>query len=1189
MHEKSNSGDRTDIIYTSVDINGHKLRGVIDCGATITMIRKDLVEQIGLRINKYTGNRISGITEDVLIPIGKTHLPLIITDYNGSKAWIHVDAVVCDILPLQLILGNNVSFKVKGVIDLVLKAYTFGRTQTPGTDIIVIPCKSCAKSKGNAIHVMKDIILPPRATKTIKVKASNSRGNNEIVCLVSSERSQYEKNRIWIPNTVIETKGRGEMTLAITNFNNETKSISSGTMLGTYEVIDEKYEVYPMQMTIKDDGMENCSDRRSANNKSQVGEKEVVLVTVEGISATKQKSSSDTECPCDLIEEIKDVSSDGTLLTEECKQVKINEGFVNVGITLTETQTERLVELIKRYIKRFAFRPDQIGRTTLLEHEINTGNAKPVRRGPYKCSIAEREIIQNQVKEYIEMGIMSPTRSPWGTGVVLVKKPDGTTRFCCDWRGLNEVTEFDTYPMVNIEQALTSLRGSKWFSLFDLNKGYHQVLIKESDRPKTAVITMDGVYQWNAMGMGLIGASATFQRLLDLVLSGLRFNTVICYVDDGIIYSSGSFEDHLNKIEEVLKRFEDANLTFKHEKCRFGMTRTRYLGHVIDAFGIAPDNEKIIQIKDRPTPRNVTEVRSFIGMAGYYRSFIKNFAIIAKPLTNLTKKNAKFIWNGEHEEAFKTLKNALCRKPVLSHFNPRLPTELRVDACDAGVGAILVQKHGNGWKVVSYAARCLSDVEKRYPIGEREMLAIVFGLTKFRCYLYGIEFVVVTDHANHKNIMKKLNPSDRVARWLLHCMDFKFTIEYRSGNRNKDADDLSRNPIGKAEHFDPTEILALFATAEPEVKDLEGNTRSLLESYPPLNLKIEQNADVLCGELINKLENIHVMSNKLIKKLSKFALIKGVLYRVVNSKVGLRYNIFVPKSLLRDVMYSLHEDPLSGHASFRKTLDRARMRFYWPKMAQYIRKYCKGCMDCQTKGVNNKLPAGLLQPIPVRGPFARVGIDAVGPFKLSNSGNKYILTATCYFTKYAEVRAVPDISAETTAKFIVEEIICRHGAVEELLSDLGRNFLADVVQQILVMVGTRHVRTTSYKPSTNGLDERFNGTLCRSISKYVDSTQKNWDEFIGMLRFAYNTTIQNSTKLSPFMILYGRDVRLPIDIITGEPVNRPEGPKSFAKDLMEVMPTIWKIVKENIRVDIEMSTMKKGHWFGFINQLEKEV
>jgi hypothetical protein len=233
------------------------------------------------------------------------------------------------------------------------------------------------------------------------------------------------------------------------------------------------------------------------------------------------------------------------------------------------------------------------------------------------------------------------------------------------------------------------------------------------------------------------------------------------------------------------------------------------------------------------------------------------------------------------------------------------------------------------------------------------------------------------------------------------------------------------------------------------------------------------------------------------------------------------------------------------------------------------------CMDCQTKGVTNKLPAGLLQPIPVRRPFSRVGIDAVGPFKLSNSGNKYILTATCYFTKYAEVRAVPDITAETTAKFIVEEIICRHGAVEELLSDLGRNFLAEVVQQILVIVGTRHVRTTSYKPSTNGLDERFNGTLCRSISKYVDSTQKNWDEFIGMLRFAYNTTTQSSTKLSPFMILHGRDVRLPIDVITGEPVNRPDDPKAYARDLIEVMPTIWKIVKENIN---EAQRHQKRHF-----------
>jgi hypothetical protein len=221
-------------------------------------------------------------------------------------------------------------------------------------------------------------------------------------------------------------------------------------------------------------------------------------------------------------------------------------------------------------------------------------------------------------------------------------------------------------------------------------------------------------------------------------------------------------------------------------------------------------------------------------------------------------------------------------------------------------------------------------------------------------------------------------------------------------------------------------------------------------------------------------------------------------------------------------------------------------------------------MDCQTKGVNNKLPAGLLQPIPVRGPWSRVGIDAVGPFKPSLMGNKYILTATCYFTKYAEAKAVPDISAETTAKFIVDEIICRHGAVEELLSDLGRNFLAEVVQQVLKLLGTRHVRTSSYWPQCNGLDEKVNGILCKMISKYVSSVHNDWDLFLNMLKFAYNTSVQSSTKLSPFMVLYGRDVRLPLDVTSGEPANRVENPISYAKQLSETMPKIWNIVKKNI-------------------------
>src|SRR5882724_614192 len=249
------------------------------------------------------------------------------------------------------------------------------------------------------------------------------------------------------------------------------------------------------------------------------------------------------------------------------------------------------------------------------------------------------------------------------------------------------------------------------------------------------------------------------------------------------------------------------------------MTRTVYVGYDVDADGISVDPEKIQQINDRAVPTTVTNIRSFIGLANYYRKLVPNFASIVRPLTALTKKNRRFDWSPECQSAFMRIKEELTKDRVLAHFDPGLSTELRCDASDVGLGAILVQLHGENWRIVCCAGRCLSDTEKRYPTGERELLAIVYGLRRFRCYLFGIEFVVVTDHVNHRSLLTKADPSPRVARWLLFIMEFRFKIIYRPGHQHRDADEISRHPVFPAEEMEPAEALTLLAAEETLVKD----------------------------------------------------------------------------------------------------------------------------------------------------------------------------------------------------------------------------------------------------------------------------------------------------------------------------------------------------------------------------------
>ena len=1150
LHKKT-SDERNDLIYVSVTVKGLTTRAMVDSGASISFIREDFRDELGLPIQKYLGGGITGINGTKVVPSGVVHLPVELMDSNGTNAYFHVAAVLPGNCPSQVVIGNNVTTKLDGVLNLGKLSF-----ELPKGPPVIVDCKTCASKDRQVVHLKEDVCIPPRVTKCVPAVLSSRK--DDFMCIVNSYDEIYNTRRVIMPNTVVSAE-KGITRIPVSNFANEKKELKKGTAIGVYEVITDAHEITPISSFTPDVEVVESANASITSSRDKVDD----------LKASPEKES-ESDCPChqDNSEEYA-----GDIPTDECIPMRLGEGHVNVSITLNEKNKEELWKVLQRFKGRFAFDPLKIGKTDMIVHEIRTGNAKPVRRGPYKCSILEREIIKRQVDEFIKMGILSKSKSPWGAGVVLVRKPDESYRFCCDWRPLNSVTEFDSYPMLDVNTAMSAMRGVTRISSFDLNKAYHQVEIRPEDRPKTTVVTMDGSYQWNRMGMGMLNAAATLQRLSDIALSGLHFNMVICYSDDGRIFSFGDFNDHLEKIITVFGRLEKANLTMKPEKCSFGMTRTKYLGHVIDAVGISPDPEKIRQIKERPQPKSVPDIRSFLGLAGYYRSFVPNFSIIAKPLSDMTRKGKRFEWGNEQERAYDELRNSLSRRPVLAHFNPQLSTELRCDASDSAIAAILVQKHRPGWRMVGCTARNLSDTERKYPIGEREMLAIVFGLQKFRCYLFGIEFVVVTDHANHANMMTRLNPSDRVARWLLHCMDFKFKVVYRPGNRNRDADDLSRNASDKPVHFEPTDMLAMYAdvksTSYAAVDENANPVDELLkwtESYPPLDVKRDQRKDKFCANIFNYLENLHVLSNKTKKRLSRFAILRGVLYREVKNRMGNKFNLVVPKSMLKDLMYTLHDDPLSGHASFRKTFDRVKVRYWWPQMYKFVEKYCKSCLDCQMKGSRTQLTPGLLKPIPVRGPWRRVGVDAVGPFKETPNGNKYLLTATDYLTKYAEVKAVPNLSKEVTAQFILDDIICRHGAVEEILSDQGRNFMSDVVQQLMKLVGTRGVKTTTYEPQTNGLDEKFNGTLCKMISKYVDATHRDWDKYLSLLRLAYNTQVQSSTKVTPSMAIYGREIRLPVEVSAGEPVAVFDDITEHVADLRHNMPIIWDIVKSNIEI-----------------------
>ena len=460
---------------------------------------------------------------------------------------------------------------------------------------------------------------------------------------------------------------------------------------------------------------------------------------------------------------------------------------------LEETQQYDLRQLTNEFVEAMRDTP---GRTAIIEHDIETGTARPIRLPPYRLPHAYRETVKKEIAEMLEHGVIEPSTSEWSAPIVLVKKKDGTMRFCVDYRRLNGVSEADAYPMPRIDEMIDRLGQAKYITTLDLTKGYWQVPLTKKAQTKTAFVTPFGLYHFNVMPFGLQGAPATFQRLMDRVLQGLE-EYAAAYLDDVVIYSS-NWKDHLYHLRQVLERIQDAGLTMKLSKCQFGMAHCIYLGHVVGSGVVKPEETKLEAMREFPRPKTKKEARCFLGLTGYYRRFIPDFASIAAPLSDLTRKNlpSTVIWTPACETAFQTLKKQMLSQPILHNPDFSRAFVLQTDASQRGVGAVLSQTDGDGAEhPVGYFSRKLLNREEHYSTVEKECLAIKLAVEAFRVYLLGRPFVIQTDHHSLEWMERMKENNNRLIRWSLALQPFNFSVRYRKGKDNQNADALSRLPI----------------------------------------------------------------------------------------------------------------------------------------------------------------------------------------------------------------------------------------------------------------------------------------------------------------------------------------------------------------------------------------------------------
>lgn len=747
----------------------------------------------------------------------------------------------------------------------------------------------------------------------------------------------------------------------------------------------------------------------------------------------------------------------------------------------------------------------------LGEHCIITKSNAPISVPPYRLSPAKKDILKSELDSMIKKEIIEPCSSPWASPVVMVPKPNGEVRVCVDYRRLNAITVPDTYPIPRIDDLLHAAKPTAFMTSLDLKSGYWQVRIRKEDEEKTAFITPFGLYKFKRMPFGLRNAPSTFQRLIDRFRITLEHVNMLAYLDDLIIFSTTS-ENHISDLKDVLQRMREYNITVNKDKCRFFCSSIKYLGHIITPDGLKPDPKKTEAILERPTPKNLQQLVSFLQMCSWYRRFIENFSAIAQPLTKLTKKKVPWIWTNEQEEAYSKLKTCLSTAPVLRQADGTKPYIVKTDASSYALGAVLVQGEKDNEHPVEYASRLLTAAERNYSTTEREALAVVWALNKFRSYIDGLPVTLITDHQALKWLMNLKSPTGRLARWALQLQSFNLDIKYQPGKLNSVADALSRPPC--CEDSSTCDICSV---------NIDMPTRSIKE------IREEQLKDTKIKKIIESLEETSATEDAAYWSNKGYLMNNGILYRLHPDTEVDDALLVVPSHEWQNVLCAYHDDPLAGHYGADKTYRKIANRYYWSGMRQYIKSYIKNCLECQRYKPSNQKPAGLLQTTSMSQRFEVVSFDLFGPLPPTKDGETWILIVEDVASRWVELFALTSATAENCALTLINEVFLRYGVPRRVISDNGTQFVSAVMQQVTYTLNIKHQYTPLYHPESNPV-ERRNRDLKTQLAILVEGENHNrWSELLPVIRFAMNSAHCSTTDKTPAYLTFGRELRCPRD------------------------------------------------------------
>lgn len=639
------------------------------------------------------------------------------------------------------------------------------------------------------------------------------------------------------------------------------------------------------------------------------------------------------------------------------------------------------------------------------------------------------------------------------------------------------------------------------------------------------------------------------------MLRGLSWKSCLVYLDDIIIFSK-TIQEHVSHLQEVFERLRNAGLKLKPEKCHFAKAELKYLGHVVSREGISPDPEKIDAVRSYPVPRNLKNLRAYLGLSRYYRKFIKSYSEIAAPLYELTKKDTPFVWNDARQTAFDKLKELLVSPPILGFPDLDKPFTLDTDCSSQSAGSVLCQEQGSVERVISYAGRKLNDAGKKYSITEKECLSLVFGVKHFDCYLRHTTFNAVVDHAALKWLFSLKQPTGRLARWIAFLQSYQMNIIYRAGHLHGNADSLSRRSYDETENVDRKNKSCTIT--DKAIKNLtlpQGISMNEIISHQVKDPDIKPIIDYLVH---SKLPDDSRKRQSILIKQDQYFMHKGVLYHVEQCKPKLENDVtlqlVIPRLLVPTILKILHDCQFQGgHVGTSRTMAKAKSRFYWNHMYRDIANWISSCEVCtQKKRPPNPIRAHIT-PMPISSPFERISTDILGPLPFcKDSKNRYVLVFVDYFTKYVEMVPIKNIDAAIVANEFLKNIICRHGVPKYLHSDRGTQYLSNIVKEVCRLLDVKKTQTTSFHPQCNGQSERMMSVNLNSLSKYVDDKHDDWDKDIPFVQFVHNTTpCLDSTDFTPYFLTHGRNPTTFVDLDIDIPDNLKTGTADFIGPLID--------------------------------------